>query len=320
MGRLTRIPARAALSAAAIAACAVTLGLLASGCGERKEPVGRTVAGAYPLTVQAADERPVAIARRPRSVLPVSASAAAIVDALGLRSLVPGADPAGTTPLKARPLRAVATTPVDLVLGSQVNDANALQSAAEAAGRTVVVIADSSITDLQHSILEVGLALGVPVQARALVRRIDQQLAAVKKRLEGQEAVPFFLDTGFKIPLADDTFAGELLRRAGGKNIAGNAEPTPYRIKDLQAADPAVYLATEASGTTLETLRDTARVKALTAVREGRFALVPADLLAPTPAIGDQVARLYELLHAPPAAEPAPAATSTSATTTEGKG
>ena len=288
---------RIAGSAAVLAAGAVALALLGTACGERKEPVGRSVPGAYPLTVQAADEHPVTIRSQPRTVLPVSASAAAIVDALGLRALVPGADPAGTAPLKARRVAAIARTPVDLVLGSQLNDANALQAAAAAAKEPVVVVADSSVADLQHSILQVGLALGVPVKARALVARIDAQLAAVKQKLAGKAPVRYFLDTGYYIPYADDTFGGELLRLAGGENIAAGADPVPYRIKDLLAADPAVYLATETSGTTLETLRATARVKRLTAVREGRFALVAPGLLRPTAHVGEQVEALYELLH-----------------------
>ena len=299
-----------------LAAGAVALALLGTACGERKEPVGRTVPGAYPLTVQAADEHPVTIRKQPRSVLPVSATAASILDALGLRGLVPGADPDGTEPLKARRVTAIAKTPVDLVLGSQLNDANALQAATADAKETVVVVADSSVVDLEHSILQVGLALGVPVRARALVARIDAQLAAVKKKLAGQPAVPYFLDKGFYIPLADDTFGGELLRLAGGKNIAAGAEPIPYRIKYLLRDDPAVYLATEASGTTLETLRKTPRVKRLTAVREGRFALLDEALLQPTAAVGDQVEQLYELLHGAPEA-PTEAPAEAPATTTE---
>lgn len=311
---------RAAGSIAALAAVGVALALIGAACGERKEPVGTTVPGAYPLTVQAADEHPVTILRQPRSVLPVSASAAGILEALGLRALVPGASPAGkaTGPLKARPLRAIATTPVDLVLGSQVNDANALQNAADSARETLVVVADSSIKDLEHSILEVGLALGVPVKARELVKRIDAKLAAVDKRYGGKNGVSLFVDTGFYIPVADDSFAGEVLRAAGGHNIAGNADPQPYRIKDLLAADPAVYLATQGSGTTLKQLRSTARVKRLTAVKEGRFIVIPPTLLQPSPWVGDNVERLARILHDPDAVAARQRAAEEAATATTG--
>lgn len=298
-GTRSRARARAAGSAAVLAVLGVGLALLGSACGERKEPVGSTVPGAYPLTVQAADERPVEIARQPRTVLPVSASAAAIVEALGLRALVPGAAAAGEAkePLKARPLRTIAKTPVDLVLASQANDENALRKAVAATGETLVVVADSSITDLQHSILEVGLALGVPVQARELVRHIDAALAAVGKRYGTESGVTLFADTGYYIPVPDDSFAGEVLRAAGGRNIAGNAEPQPYRIKDLLAADPHVYLTTQGSGTTFAELRNTARVKRLTAIREGRFIVIPPGLLQPTPDVGDNIEKLARILH-----------------------
>lgn len=316
MGRVRRFSPKGAARAAVAGGCAVALALAVAACGERQEPTGATVPDAYPVTVQAADEHPVAIDRRPRTVLPVSASAAAIVEALGLRGLVPGAPAAG--PLRPFPVRAIAKTPVDLVVGSQTNDANALQSAVAAAQTTVVVVADSSIRDLEHSILAVGLALGAPVQARALVRAIDAQLAAVKGKLKGGVPVTVFVDTGFFIPVPDDTFAGEVLRAAGARNIAGNAEPTPYPIKALLAADPAFVLATTASGTSLKELRATKRVRNLTAVRDGRFALIPARLLQPTPDVGKAVERIAAIIHAAAPAATTAAATTAAATTTAG--
>lgn len=295
---MRRVTSRGAVRAAAAGGCALALALAVSACGERAEPTGPTVTGVYPVTVQAADERPIVVERRPRSVLPVAMNAAAIVDALGLRSLVPGAPVAG--PLRPSPLRRIAASRADLIVGSQVNDANALRQAAVQAGATVVVVGDSSIRDLQHSILELGLALGVPVRARAVVRAIDEQLAAVKRRLEGAAPVKVFVDTGYLIPVPDDSFAGEVLREAGAENVAGSADSTPYRINDLLAADPDFYLATDEGGTTLRDLRATRRLRGLRAVREGRFAVIPAGLLAATPGVGAAVARLAAIIRPEP--------------------
>lgn len=284
-----------ARAAAGLAAVGVALALLGAACGERSEPTGATVPTPYPLTVQLASEEPVEIASAPQRVLPVSASAAAIIDALGKRSLVPNA--AATGRLRPYPVRAIAGTPADLVLGSQANDANALQAAAEGAGTPLVVLADSSIAGLQQSILQIGLVLGAGVEARELVRRIDDSLAEVKERLRGSEPVRVFVDTGFTIPVPDDSFAGELLRAAGAVNIAGNAEPAPFGVRELKAAEPDWYLATEASGSTLESLRETPGLGDLAALQEGRFAVVPGSLFQPTPDIGDAILELFGILH-----------------------
>lgn len=290
MGRLT--------TTVAVLACAGAFAALASGCGERREPTAATVPISYPVTVQGANEQPLELARAPLRVLPVSASAVALVDALGRRSLVPGAPATGR--LRAFPARAIAKTPADLVVGSQTNDANALQAAAGAANTPLLILADSSILDLEHSILELGLAIGAPVQARTLVAAIEARRAKVRAKLKGVAPVTVFVDTGYFIPIADDTFAGELLREAGVENSAGNADATPFPIKDLLAAEPAFYLATEASGTTLEQLRKTRRVRNLAAIREGRFAIIPLSLLQPGPAVGDAIDQLYTILHPAP--------------------
>lgn len=284
-----------ARTAAGLAAVGIALALVGAACGERSEPTGATAPTPYPLTVQLASEEPVEITEAPQQVLPVSASAAAIVDALGKRSLVPNASTEGR--LRPYPVRAIAGTPADLVLGSQANDAIALKSAAAAADVPHIVLADSSIAGLQQSILQIGLVLGAGVEARTLVKRIDDSLAEVKEKLKGREPVRVFVDTGFTIPVADDSFAGELLRAAGAVNVAGNAEPAPFGVRELQAAAPDFYLATEASGSTLETLRETPGIGDLPALSEGRFAVVPGSLFQPNPDIGDAILQLFGILH-----------------------
>lgn len=290
MGRLT--------TAVAVLACTGAFAVLASGCGERREPTGAAVPITYPVTVQGANEQPLAIARAPLRVLPVSASAAALLEALGRRSLVPGAPATGR--LRAFPVRAIRETSADLVIGSQSNDANALQAATAAANVPLLILADSSIRDLEHSILELGLAIGSPLQARTLVATIDAQRAAVKAKLKGVAPVTVFIDTGYFIPVVGNGFAGEVLREAGGENIAATADATPFPIKDLLAAEPTFYLATEASGTTLNDLRKTRRVRNLAAVREGRFAIIPLSLLLPGPDFGKAIGQLSAILHPAP--------------------
>lgn len=287
MGRLRRV--------FGTVACAAVLGFVLAGCGERPEPTGSTVPNAYPVTVQGANDEAVVVEHAPVTVLPVSASAAAIVEALGRRSLVPGAH--ASRPLRAFPVAAVAKTPADLVIGSQENDALALDRAAQRSNVPVLVIADGSILDLERSILDVGLAIGAPVKARQLVAAIDAKLASIKGRLKGVAPTTVFVDTGFLIPVSNSTFAGELLRVAGGKNVADDAESTPFPIKALRAANPSFFLATDTSGTTLADLRKTPRLKSLTAVRKGRVAVIPERLLQPTPALADAVGRIAAILH-----------------------
>jgi iron complex transport system substrate-binding protein len=287
MGRL--------IALAGAVACAAALAILGAGCGERSEPTGETVPQAYPVTVQGAGDTQLAIERQPTKLLPVSATAAAIIDALGGRARVPGAPATGR--LHAFPVRAIAKTHADLVIGSQGNDTVALERAADAAGVPVLIVADSAVRDLERSILEVGLAIGAPVKARRLVNTIESKRANVRSRLKGVAATTVFVDTGFEIPIADSSFAGELIRDAGGKNVAGDADPTPFPTKRLLAADPTFYLATDASGATLADLRTTQRLQGLTAIREGRFAMIPARLLQPGADVGEAIERLARILH-----------------------
>jgi ABC-type Fe3+-hydroxamate transport system substrate-binding protein len=82
------------------------------------------------------------------------------------------------------------------------------------------------------------------------------------------------------------------------RNVAGDtAQIGPVDPEQLAQFDPAWYLATSDSGTTLAALRKNPRTRKLRAVRAGHFAIVDAALLEPGPMIGDGLLVLAKQLH-----------------------
>jgi ABC-type Fe3+-hydroxamate transport system substrate-binding protein len=263
------------------AVLATGLALLASGCGERGEPVGAQ-ADLYPITVTAADDRPFTIKAPAERIAVLDRSSRAILVALDAGDRILGV---GTND---RP---------DLVVATSSTSVAALSRVA-ATGADVYFMPDTSIREVESAITQLGLIAAEPAAARRLVRSIERRRAAVAARLRGRPRVSVFVDFGRFRTASGQTLVGDLLREAGGRDVAPvGTGGGSFDVKELVELDPDVYIATSESGVSLKTLRERAATRRLGAVRRRRVVVVDSRLLEPGPAIGRGLERLAEALH-----------------------
>jgi iron complex transport system substrate-binding protein len=252
------------VTAAALAALAL------AGCGERREPVDEAPVS-YPLTVAG-----VVVPEPPDGGVEGSDTMVALIEALGASDNVIAPDVriawATDEPLPPDPLP------------------------------TYVGPADT-VDDVVRGIGEVGVFVGRPAEARKLIDRIVAARERVRAAVAGRSRVPVFVDLGFYATAGDRTLIGDLVREAGGENVAGaTPEPGPFPLKLLAERDPEVYVISSASRTRPEDLRKNhlrknPRTKNIAAVREGRIVVVPNEALLPGPRIGQGLLAIAQALH-----------------------
>ena len=268
---------------------AVALLLGATACGERKEPTGPD-AGLYPVTVTT--ERPIVVEAPARRIAVLDASAASILDGLGVGRRVVLRETDDTIDV-----RAVRRARPDLIIAAPDANERDLSAAAARTRARVYTTPGDSIRQVERAITQLGLLTGAPVAARRLVQRIENRRRQVADRLAGVADVSVFVDTGFLNTVPDQSLLGDVLREAHGTNIFGaNAEAGPVDVGDLLRLDPQVYLATSDAEVTLKDLRS-GRTRKLRAVKNGRFAIANVALLQPSPRIGDGLLQVARLLH-----------------------
>jgi len=268
---------------------AVALVLGATACGERKEPTGPD-AGLYPLTVTT--ERPIVVEAPARRIAVLDASAASILDGLGVGRRVVLRETDDTIDV-----RAVRRARPDLIVAAPEANERDLSAAASRNRARVYTTPGDSIRQVERAITQLGLLTGAPVAARRLVQRIENRRRQVADRLARVADVSVFVDTGFLNTVPDQSLLGDVLREAHGTNIFGaNAEAGPVDVGDLLRLDPQVYLATSDAEVTLKDLRS-GRTRKLRAVKNGRFAIANVALLQPGPRIGDGLLQVARLLH-----------------------
>ncbi len=239
----------------------------------------------YPLTV-VADEQELTIAAPPQRIV-VLRGAETIVAALELGARVAGNGVAADDAVSLRP---------DLVVAPSTTG-DAAQSHAAAGGAPLYVTPDTSVSEVERAITQLGLIVAEPVAARRRVREVEQARRRVARRLQGAPRVTVFVDVGKGAGAGDNTLIGDLVREAGGVNVVGTASAGTFGVDELVRANPRVYIATSDSGTTLRTLRADPRTRKLGAVRRGNVVVVDSRLVAPGARLGQGLEALARAIH-----------------------
>ncbi|MEK6607246.1 MAG: helical backbone metal receptor [Myxococcota bacterium] len=254
--------------------------------------------------------------RTPVRIVSTAPSVTEIVFALGLGDAVVGVSDHCTFPKEAsgratvgpylQPSveRILALRP-DLALLDDVQ-ADAAR-ALEAAALPTLRLGLRSLADVRSAILRVGGVTARGAEAAALVARLDREIAAAP-RLASRERVLLVIgrDPGTLRNLyaaAPGSFAGELLRIAGGKNALADAA-TPYpkvAVETIIARAPDVIVEIPTAGVDAAAARrDWAALASVPAVRTGRVHLTTDQLLTtPGPRAAQALARLVETIERP---------------------
>jgi ABC-type Fe3+-hydroxamate transport system substrate-binding protein len=283
---------------AAILAAALLV-LVAAACGERSEPTGPDT-DLYPVTVPSANGGKPLVVRTPaRRIAVIAPTVKRILDDLGAGKTVAGMPLTQNKSVDVGRLRALRP---DLVVASSTTDDQTLAQAARAVrGVPVYQAPDDSIRGVEETITDLGVITAHQTAASRLIREIEAKRDTVRSHLRRTRTVPVFLTTAFFKSLAtfqtvsDQSLAGDLLREAGGTNVAGNS--TEMGVGQLLRLDPRWIIATSDSGTTLALLNRGRTTKKLAAVKAGRFATVDSRLLQPGPEIGAALLELAGRLH-----------------------
>jgi iron complex transport system substrate-binding protein len=267
--------------------------LAASACGIRSEPTGSLPP--FPAHLVDGLGRGVTVPRRPVRVLSFAPGLARTMAAIGAGGVLMKA-PAGLTALDTARIRALRP---DLVLLPATASAGSADALSRTLGAPVYVAGYGSVAAIEHDVDELGLATGRAAQGGALAARMTARVAAIARALRGRPPTPVFLDAGLFVPVPESPLVRDLLRLAGGRNVAAGSDPQqPFPPARLRAAAPQAFVAVRGRGTTLRELRRSARTRTLPAVRNGRFVSLRAiDLTDPGPDVIGTLNALVRVLH-----------------------
>jgi iron complex transport system substrate-binding protein len=252
----------------------------------------------YPVTVHGSSDLATTLTRRPERIVALAAAPAAILDAIGAGDRIvgrPGAVTDGSGQIQGG---AVKSLRPDLIVASSDNDPSELVALSRATGAPVYIAPDGSVHDVEQAVTDLGLLTDEPLGGRRVVEETKAKLTQVHDAIAGKQVTTAFFDAGFFTTVPSESLIGDMIRLAGGQDVAG-ASPGdgPFDLGQLNALDPDFFLTSSDTGTTLATLRHNPKARKLRAVKLGQFGVVDAALLEPGPRVADGVVAIARLLH-----------------------
>lgn len=261
--------------------------------------------------------RKVTLPAEPQRLISLSPGNTEILFALGLGPRVVGVDNYSDYPPEAAQVakigsfaepnleKVVALKP-DLVLATDMHE-QAVRKLEEL-GIPVAVVLPRTVDQVLKSIAWVGRAAGVPDKADQLVSRMQARLAKVDAKVQAIPADqrPLVYYEVYSDPLMSagpNTFIGQLIVRAGGRNIAQDAQ-TDYPKFSPEAIiqrNPEVMIFPRFHGTaslTVEQIKARRGWAGVRAIQTGRVYGVDANIISrPGPRVVDALEELARLLH-----------------------
>jgi iron complex transport system substrate-binding protein len=271
-------------------------------------------APAFPVTVTDDDGQTITIDKEPQRLITLAPSNTEIVYALGIGDRLVAVSDYSDYPPEAASKPKVGYIRVDIERVIGYNPDLILATGAHRQqvtpqlrqrGLKVITLDPKNIEGVFDNILLVGRATGQTTAAEKLVADLKARVAQIESKVRQTGTRPrvfFELDKSL-FTVGPGSFIHDLIVRAGGENIAGDADrPYPQlSLEVLLQRDPEVIIITDIGqygGETPESVRARPGWQSVSAVRNNRVVPINPDLVnRPGPRVVDGFEAIARALH-----------------------
>jgi len=276
---------------------------------------GVCLANEFPLTITDDLGREVTITEQPERIISLSPANTEILFALGLGEKVVGITNVCNYPSQvqekekiggyANPnLEKIIKLKPDLILASHGSPMKIINQL-EKLNYTVVGLNPKNIEDIISSIIMVGKITGKNEEAEKLTKEMKKRMEAVLSRTINltQDNKPRVLYVVWYKPLwtaGSGTFIDELIRKAGGTNIAGDITGWPkMNLETVIERNPQVIIVGEGHpGGLVETVKGEGLLWITDAFKYNKIYTINADIVSRTgPRIIDALEEMAKIIH-----------------------
>ena len=259
--------------------------------------------------------REVRLERAPERIVTLAPSLTEIVYFLGLGERVVGVTKFSSYPPEAgrKPKvgsyvdlnaeRIISLAP-DLVISTADGNQPAVIELLEKAGIPVFVVHPRNTREVIQTIVEIGRVCGVFDKAVALARELSVRVDRIVAKTAGLDRPLVFLQVNPKpiMTVNADTFSSDLIRLAGGRNMADGERINYPRISleevIRQGPDVIIVSSMERGGEFEKVKQQWLSLKMIPAAETGRVHLVDSDLIdRPSPRIVEGLEILARHIH-----------------------
>jgi iron complex transport system substrate-binding protein len=271
----------------------------------------------FPATMMFKDEagREVSFPFPPKRIVSLAPNITEILYSLGLDEEIVGVSNHCNFPEKAKrkvrvgsyirlDFEKITSLNPDLIIATGAGNTREMVDRLGKLGFQTYVIFPKNFDDILQSIIHIGQVVNRDREARGIIegmRRRSQRVIELTKNLPRPKVFVQIGDAPI-VTVGKGSFADDLLRLAGGENIAGKEKEVYPRfgMEEILKRSPEVIVISSMNpkGDYQKILQEWTRWKTIPAVKNGRIYLIDSDLLdRPSPRIIDGLEELARVLH-----------------------
>jgi len=271
----------------------------------------------YSATQKFKDEvgREVAFPFPPKRIVSLAPNITEILFSLGLDEEIVGVSIHCNFPEKAKSkvrvgsyisldFEKVTSLKPDLIIATGVGNTRDMVDRLGKLGFQTYVIYPKNFDDILKSIAHIGQVVNREKEARSIVEGMRKRSQRVIELTKGFPRPKVFIQIGDApvVTVGKGSFADDLIRLAGGENIAKKEKEVYPRfgMEEILKRSPEVIVISSMNpkGDYQKILQEWTRWKTIPAVKNGRIHLIDSDLLdRPSPRIIDGLEELAKVLH-----------------------
>jgi len=271
----------------------------------------------YSATQKFKDEvgREVAFPFPPKRIVSLAPNITEILFSLGLDEEIVGVSIHCNFPEKAKSkvrvgsyisldFEKVTSLKPDLIIATGVGNTRDMVDRLGKLGFQTYVIYPKNFDDILKSIAHIGQVVNREKEARMIIEGMRKRSQRVIELTKGLPRPKVFIQIGDApvVTVGKGSFADDLIRLAGGENIAKKEKEVYPRfgMEEILKRSPEVIVISSMNpkGDYQKILQEWTRWKTLPAVKNGRIHLIDSDLLdRPSPRIIDGLEELARVLH-----------------------
>ena len=259
--------------------------------------------------------RKLMLDQEPRRIVTLAPSLTEIVYFLGLGDRVVGVTQFSSYPLEAQSkpkvgsyvnlsVEQIISLAPDLVIGTADGNRPAIVELLEKAGIPVFVVNPRNTREVIQTIRDIGHLCGVADKAQVLAGKLSRRVDRIVAKTSGLDKPLVFLQVSTRplMTVNADTFSSDLIRLAGGRNLA-DQEPIRYprlSIEEVIGREPQVIIVSsmERGGEFEQVRQQWLGMPMIPAAKTGRVYLVDSDLIdRPSPRIVEGLELLARDIH-----------------------
>ena len=192
----------------------------------------------------------------------------------------------------------------DLIIATGAGNTREMVDRLEKLGFQTYAIYPKNFNDILKSIGHIGEVVNREKEARGIIEGLRKRSQRVIELTKGLPRPKVFIQIGDApiVTVGKGSFADDLIRLAGGENIAGKEKEVYPRfgMEEILKRSPEVIVISSMNpkGDYQKILEEWNRWKTIPAVKNGRIHLIDSDLLdRPSPRIIDGLEELARVLH-----------------------